>query len=99
MALSTASVSSNGGRFHGNRCSVPDVISGRCPDPKGPSEGRLLAMEKRHVEGQGGMFDVIVDQEPKKAGIDPFNKLIDRDPDDNLVSVVAGSPPERLAGN
>ena len=68
-------------------------------DPKGPSEGRLLAMEKRHVEGKGGMFDVVVDQEPKKAGIDPFNKLIDRDPDDNLVSVVAGSPPERLAGN
>jgi len=68
-------------------------------DPKGPSEGRLLAMEKRHVEGQGGMFEVVVAQEPKKAGIDPFNKLIDRDPDDNLVSVSAGSPPEHLAGN
>ncbi|HYS78663.1 MAG TPA: M1 family aminopeptidase, partial [Candidatus Dormibacteraeota bacterium] len=68
-------------------------------DPKGPSEGRLLAMEKRHVEGQGGTFELVVDQEPKKAGIDPFNKLIDRAPDDNLVSVVAGPPPERLAGN
>ena len=44
-------------------------------------------------------FEMVVDQEPKKAGVDPFNKLIDRDPDDNLVAVVAGTPPEHLAGN
>jgi len=68
-------------------------------DPKGPSEGRLLAMEKRHIEGAGGTFELVVDQEPRKAGIDPFNKLIDRDPDDNLVSAVAGSLPENIAGN
>jgi ABC-2 type transport system permease protein len=68
-------------------------------DPKGPSEGRLLAMETRHVLGAGGTFEMIVDQEPRKAGVDPFNKLIDRDPDDNLVAAVAGSPAERIAGN
>ena len=68
-------------------------------DPKGPSEGRLLAMEKRHVDSASATFEMVVDQAPKKAGVDPFNKLIDRDPDDNLVTVVAGAPPERLAGN
>src|SRR5437867_3909600 len=68
-------------------------------DPKGPSEGRLLAMEKRHVDSASATFEMVVDQAPKKAGVDPFNKLIDRDPDDNLVTVVAGAPAERLAGN
>src|SRR5206468_9394312 len=68
-------------------------------DPKGPSEGRLLAMEKRHVDSASATFEMVVDQAPKKAGVDPFNKLIDRDPDDDLVTVVAGAPPERLAGN
>jgi len=33
------------------------------------------------------------------TGNDPFNKLIDRDPDDNLVAAVAGSLPENIAGN
>ncbi len=40
-----------------------------------------------------------MDQEPRKAGIDPYNKLIDRDPDDNLVAAVAGSLPENIAGS
>jgi len=34
-------------------------------------------------------FDLIVDQLPAQAGIDPLNKLIDRRPDDNLTRVVA----------
>jgi ABC-2 type transport system permease protein len=66
-------------------------------EPKGPSEGRLLALEKRHVEGPSGTFELVVDQEPIKAGIDPFNKLIDRDPDDNLTAVVAAHQPTRAA--
>jgi ABC-2 type transport system permease protein len=66
-------------------------------DPKGPSEGRLLALEKRHVDDSASTFEVVVDQQPVKAGIDPFNKLIDRDPDDNLVSVAEGAVPARAA--
>jgi hypothetical protein len=66
-------------------------------DPKGPSEGRLLALEKRHVDGSASTFEMVVDQQPVKAGIDPFNKLIDRDPDDNLVSVTQGAGPARAA--
>ena len=66
-------------------------------DPKGPSEGKLLALEKRHVDGSSTTFEMVVDQEPHKAGIDPFNKLIDRNPDDNLVAVTPSSPPTRAA--
>jgi len=61
-------------------------------DPKGPPEGRLLALEKRRVDGSATTFEMVVDSEPVKAGIDPFNKLIDRDPDDNLISVSEGRP-------
>ena len=28
-------------------------------------------------------FEITVDEEPVKAGIDPYNKLIDRTPDNN----------------
>ncbi|HEV8375425.1 MAG TPA: M1 family aminopeptidase [Candidatus Polarisedimenticolia bacterium] len=66
-------------------------------DPKGPSEGRLLALEKRHVDGASSSFEMLVDQEPRKAGIDPFNKLIDRNPDDNLVAALPGDGPKRAA--
>ena len=31
-------------------------------------------------------FTVLVKDKPKKAGIDPINKLIDRHPDDNTKS-------------
>lgn len=32
-------------------------------------------------------FNIITDQKPVKAGIDPYNKLIDRNSDDNLMTV------------
>ena len=66
-------------------------------DPKGPSEGRLLALEKRHIVASTATFEMVVDQEPHKAGIDPFNKLIDRDPDDNLAPVDPSESPAHTA--
>ena len=33
-------------------------------------------------------LEVIVDELPIEAGIDPYNKLIDRNPNDNVQSVV-----------
>lgn len=50
----------------------------------GPPEGRLLALEKRHINGDGRTIEIVVDEEPKKVGIDPFNKLIDRNPENNI---------------
>src|SRR6185503_12193818 len=34
------------------------------------------------------VLDFVVPKEPKKAGIDPYNKLIDRTPEDNVIAVV-----------
>ena len=33
----------------------------------------------------------VVDQEPKWVGVDPYNKRIDRNSDDNLTTVKAAS--------
>ena len=33
------------------------------------------------------MFTVLVDSQPTRAGIDPYNKLIDRIADDNMIDV------------
>jgi ABC-2 type transport system permease protein len=32
-------------------------------------------------------FEIAVDQPPTLAGIDPYNKLIDRNADDNMIAV------------
>lgn len=55
-----------------------------------PPEGELLAMEKRRITGPG-VIELVVDQEPRRAGIDPYNKLIDRNPENNVVRASEGS--------
>ena len=47
-------------------------------------EGDVIILDKRFITGAESTIDVIVDQRPAFAGIDPYNKLIDRDSDDNL---------------
>jgi ABC-2 type transport system permease protein len=49
--------------------------------------GKALAMEKKRITGKTATFEFIVSGKPAKAGIDPMNKLIDRNPDDNTKSV------------
>jgi len=34
-------------------------------------------------------FEIVVDRPPTRAGIDPYNKLIDRNSDDNMIDVTA----------
>lgn len=46
-----------------------------------------LVVEKHKLEQAENSWTFVVDEKPVKAGIDPFNKLIDRIPDDNTVSV------------
>ncbi len=59
----------------------------------------LLYLQRHHITGLGAndgpvpvTLDIIVDQKPTKAGIDPINKLIDRNPDDNTKAVVLQEP-------
>jgi ABC-2 type transport system permease protein len=46
-------------------------------------DDKVLFLEKRHLTQATTTFEATVDQEPTRAGIDPFNKLIDRQPEDN----------------
>ena len=49
----------------------------------GKNDEKVLFSEKRHVTSAAMTIDVVVNQKPSRAGIDPFHKLIDRNPDDN----------------
>ena len=46
-----------------------------------------LELSKRHFTASENTFTFLVDQVPTWAGIDPYNKLIDRNPQDNLIAV------------
>ncbi|GAM96602.1 membrane protein [alpha proteobacterium U9-1i] len=65
-----------------------------------PGEGAfssedVIAMERRPIRRGRQTIELIVDREPRFAGIDPYNKRIDRNSDDNVqaVSAAAASPP------
>ncbi|MFK7863636.1 MAG: M1 family aminopeptidase [Pseudohongiellaceae bacterium] len=47
----------------------------------------VLFVEKREINSAEQSFVVRVLKEPVSIGIDPFNKMIDRNPDDNVKSV------------
>ena len=46
-----------------------------------------LFLEKRRIEQEKTTWSVVVAAKPARAGIDPYNKLIDRRPKDNTVAV------------
>ncbi len=50
-------------------------------------EEKPLYLKKEWLTQPNQTFEIIVDKEPTRAGIDPLNKLIDRDSDDNLMDV------------
>ncbi|HYR28855.1 MAG TPA: M1 family aminopeptidase, partial [Thermoanaerobaculia bacterium] len=49
--------------------------------------GKPLFVEKRRITRPEETFEIIVGEKPAKVGIDPFNKLIDRDPKDNVKTL------------
>jgi hypothetical protein len=50
-------------------------------------EEKPLYLKKEKITQANQTFEIVVDQMPARAGIDPYNKLIDRIPDDNLIDV------------
>jgi len=46
-----------------------------------------LFLEKRKVRSGEWTYTMRVGGKPARAGIDPVNKLVDRDPDDNTTQV------------
>ena len=55
-----------------------------------PPEGELLYLEKHRIQGDTVLV-IPVSGTPVQAGVDPLNKLIDRNPEDNLVQVGTGN--------
>jgi aminopeptidase N len=49
-------------------------------------EDNILALRKERVASGKQQVQFLVEQEPETAGIDPLNKMIDRNPDDNTRS-------------
>ena len=54
----------------------------------GQKLGEPLLVKKVKITQAVTTLDFVVPKEPKKAGIDPYNKLIDRTPEDNVVAVI-----------
>ena len=46
-----------------------------------------LYLKKEKISEQKRTFVVVVDEKPTLAGIDPYNKLIDRNADDNMIDI------------
>jgi aminopeptidase N len=53
----------------------------------GRSEETVLYFEKHHLTEEEPTFEILVDEKPVRAGIDPYNKLVDRNSDDNIQSI------------
>jgi ABC-2 type transport system permease protein len=51
------------------------------------SKGKFLYLQKQKIEKEQSAFTITVDSVPAQAGIDPILKLIDRNPDDNVIKV------------
>jgi ABC-2 type transport system permease protein len=51
------------------------------------NEEKPLYLKKEWLTKPSQTFEIIVDQPPTRAGIDPYNKLIDRNADDNWMDV------------
>ncbi len=51
------------------------------------ADGKYLYLQKQKIDRQNTDITLTVDKVPAKAGIDPLDKLIDRNPDDNVMAV------------
>ena len=57
------------------------------PGREGYDTKSVIAVERRPIHSGRQTITMVVDREPKVAGVDPFNKRIDRNSDDNLQTL------------
>lgn len=57
------------------------------PGPGDGDLGKPLFLERRKLTAAETTIEVVVDGQPARAGIDPYNKLIDRAPRDNTLGL------------
>jgi hypothetical protein len=51
------------------------------------ADGKYLYLQKHKIEQEKTELTIVVDKPPAQAGIDPVDKLIDRNPEDNVTAV------------
>jgi ABC-2 type transport system permease protein len=51
------------------------------------ADGQYLYLQKQKIDQEKTDVTITVDKKPVQAGIDPLDKLIDRNPDDNVMAV------------
>ena len=49
------------------------------------NEEKPLAIRREKMTQEHATYHFVVDQQPTRAGIDPYNKLVDRIADDNMM--------------
>jgi hypothetical protein len=59
-------------------------------EPGGADPGKPLLVAKHHLTQASTVIELVVPALPVRAGIDPYNKLIDRNPDNNTMAVTNG---------
>ncbi|MEO7963362.1 MAG: M1 family aminopeptidase [Gemmatimonadaceae bacterium] len=57
------------------------------PGAVGFTKASVLSMERLRVHSGRQTLTVVVDREPTFAGVDPYNKYVDRHPNDNVQAV------------
>lgn len=50
-------------------------------------EEQPLYLKKEKLTQEKNSFEIVVNEMPTRAGIDPYNKLVDRIADDNMIDV------------
>ncbi len=61
------------------------------PGKKGYTRDAVLLMERRQMKTGEQTITLVVDKPPKFVGVDPYNKRIDRNSDDNITTVSAAT--------
>ncbi|MFT4198877.1 MAG: M1 family aminopeptidase [Pseudoxanthomonas sp.] len=62
-------------------------VFARAPSGKEDDE-KVLYLHKQHITAADTTLKLVVDEAPYEAGIDPYNKLVDTDSDDNRIKAV-----------
>ena len=57
-------------------------------DKESKSTKHPLYLKKHKITKEDNVFTILIDKEPETAGIDPYNKLVDRHTQDNLEKLV-----------
>jgi aminopeptidase N len=69
------------------------------PGKPGFTADSVLAMERKPIHTGKQTVTFVVDKLPSHAGIDPYNKRIDRNSDDNLTTVEVKEPSQRVTSH